>query len=148
MTRDGAGAGGFAKPDADRVAEAIAQAERRTSAEIKVVVLARAGDDLDARAARAFRDLGLDRTERRNAVLILAAIEDRVFLLHGDEGIHARVGQGFWDGARDAMQAAFREGRIADGLIEGIRLAGAALANHFPRRPDDRNEIPDEVIRP
>ena len=31
------------------------------------------------------------------------------------------------------------------GLVLGIERAGALLAEHFPRRPDDVNELPDDI---
>ena len=31
------------------------------------------------------------------------------------------------------------------GIIFGIKKAGTLLSQHFPRQPDDRNELPDDV---
>jgi putative membrane protein len=39
-----------------------------------------------------------------------------------------------------------RHGRIADGLVAGVRDVGAVLAQHFPRAEDDQNELPDRLI--
>ena len=38
-----------------------------------------------------------------------------------------------------------RDERPRDGLTDAVREVGASLAAHFPRRPDDRNELSDRV---
>ena len=37
------------------------------------------------------------------------------------------------------------EGEFADGLQEGILMAGKALKDHFPYQEDDVNELPDDI---
>ena len=49
------------------------------------------------------------------------------------------------DRLRAALVAHLREGRLRDGLVAGVREVGETLARHFPRAPDDRNELSDEV---
>ena len=73
------------------------------------------------------------------------AVEDRRFVILGDEGINNKVPVDFWEEIKEAMAAEFKEGRFAAGLIEGIRRAGEALARHFPYRHDDRDELPNEI---
>jgi uncharacterized membrane protein len=131
--------------EARRVTEAVAAAERRTSAEIKVMIVRHCWDDIRRKAAAVFRRSGLELTARRNCAMILLVTTNREFLIHGDRGIHEKVGQGFWDGARDAMAERFRAGDFGAGLVEGVRRIGGKLAEHFPRAADDRNEIPDGV---
>ncbi len=46
---------------------------------------------------------------RWECVLILGVTVNREFLLHGDEGIHAKVGQAFWDEVRNEMLSLFAE---------------------------------------
>ncbi|HUT37060.1 MAG TPA: TPM domain-containing protein [Planctomycetota bacterium] len=128
-----------------QVEAAVAEAELRTSAEVKLVIARYCWSDIRAKAAAVFRKLGLDKTAERNAVLILLVTTNREFLIHGDEGIHQKVGQGFWDDVRGVMEEHFREGRFGEGLAEGIRRIGGKLADHFPRHAEDKNEIPDEV---
>jgi putative membrane protein len=45
------------------------------------------------------------------------------------------------------MASHFRESRFTEGIVQGVRKAGAILAEHFPRRSDDTNELPDRVER-
>jgi uncharacterized membrane protein len=45
------------------------------------------------------------------------------------------------------MTAHFKEGHFNRGLLHGIAKAGTLLAEHFPRRPDDANELPNQVER-
>ena len=44
------------------------------------------------------------------------------------------------------MQLQFMDGNISEGIIEGIMEAGKALGDHFPRRDDDVNELPDDIV--
>jgi uncharacterized membrane protein len=44
------------------------------------------------------------------------------------------------------MTTRFEEGEVPTGLMEGIRMAGKALAEHFPIQPDDENELSNEVL--
>jgi uncharacterized membrane protein len=131
--------------EARQVTEAVAEAERRTSAELKLVIARHCWASLEEKAAAIFRKQGLDRTAQRNGVLILLVTTNREFLIHGDQGIHEKVGQDFWEEVRDAMAERFRAGEIGDGLAEGIRRIGEALAGHFPWTEDDENELSDEV---
>jgi uncharacterized membrane protein len=85
------------------------------------------------------------RTRDRNGVLFFVGVRDRRFAVIGDSGIHEAVPRDFWAGVVARVEARFAEGRHADGLIDGIRMAGAALAEYFPPRPDDVNELPDTL---
>jgi putative membrane protein len=63
----------------------------------------------------------------------------------GDLGIHERVGQAYWERLVEAVLAHFRDERPRDGLLHAVGEVGAILARHFPRRPDDVNELSDQV---
>ena len=43
------------------------------------------------------------------------------------------------------MASAFKEGRFADGLEQGIQRCGEKLKAYFPYQSDDINEITDEI---
>jgi uncharacterized membrane protein len=132
--------------DSKRIEHAIAAAERLTSGEFRVVIHRKAVTDPVATAREEFARLEMYKTRERNAVLILVAPKSRKFAIFGDEAIHTKCGQPFWDEVAAAMTGHFREGKFTDGLVHAIDRAGGLLAKHFPRRPDDKNELPDNVI--
>lgn len=131
--------------DEPSIVAAIAAAEWRTSGEIRVLVSHQAAPDAVAAAQHHFERLGMAQTAARNGVLIFIAPVSRTFAIVGDTGIHAKCGDAFWREVADAMSADFKRGDFTEGLVLGIDRAAALLATHFPRRPDDRNELPDRV---
>ena len=87
----------------------------------------------------------MGRTGGRTGVLIFVSLAERYARIVADEVITARVPQSEWQEAVDALVGHMREDRIADGYVEAIERCGRILAAHFPRRPDDRNELPDRI---
>jgi uncharacterized membrane protein len=139
----------LADADLAAVSQAIARAEAETSAEIRVHVEPGlpAADPL-TRARQVFVEIGMHRTRDRNAVLIYLAVAARSVAVLGDEGIHARVGAAYWDRLRDLMVEHLRAGRGREALVEAVAEVGQVLRAHFPRRPDDTNELSDQVSTP
>jgi len=135
----------LSEQDESRVIAAIRAAEVRTSGEIRVHVERRCTGSAMEAAGRWFRHLGMDATAERNGILFYVAVDDRAFAIVGGAGIHAKVGGAFWEALRDALREAFAKGEPATGLARAIDEAGLRLAEHFPRRTDDRNELPDEI---
>lgn len=142
----------LSEADFAAITDAIAGAESRTSAEIRVHVecrvprrLFRRTPDPLTRARHAFVRLGMHRTAERHGVLIYLAVEDRKLAVVGDEGIHGRVGGSHWDGVRDRLVERLRAGAPRDAIVATVDEIGRVLATHYPRRPDDRNELDDEV---
>lgn len=133
------------EPDLHAVAQAVAEAERETSAEIRVHLDHRCPGDPLTRAVVVFERLGMHRTRHRNAVLIYVAGADKKIAVIGDAGIHERVGEAYWQRLVAATLAHLRDAGPRAGLVEAVRDVGAALRAHFPRRPDDRNELSDEA---
>jgi len=132
--------------DSRRIEEAIRQAERRTSGEIRVSVSRFFWGDVRRVAERAFARLGMMATRHRNGILFFIVPARRRFVVLGDEGIHARVGQEFWERVTAAVSEHLRDGDFTLGLVHGIETVGEQLALHFPFDPTtDANELPDEI---
>ncbi len=128
-----------------RVVEAIRQAERNTSGEIKVHIENRCKGDVEQRSLYIFDKLKLNETQLRNGVLIYLAIKDHKFAILGDKGINDVVKEGFWNDVKDLMLSHFKEGRFAEGLEQGIQRCGEKLKAYFPYQLDDINEVSDEI---
>jgi uncharacterized membrane protein len=134
------------KIDTARVKSAIEEAERLTSGEIRVSVSRFFWGRLEPVAWRAFHRLGVSGTKDRNGILFFIVPARRKFVILGDEGIHARVGQEFWEALAAAVSRDFKNGDFTAGLVRGIEEVGRRLVAHFPYDPaTDRNELPDDV---
>jgi len=136
----------FSELDHQKIVTAIADAEKHTSGEIRVYVSHRKVRDVHRAAVHQFLKLGMNKTRDRNAVLIFVAPESRTFAILGDEAVHAKCGQAFWDQVASGMRELFRQSKFVDGIVHGINTAGESLARHFPAHGADRNELPDSVI--
>jgi putative membrane protein len=89
---------------------------------------------------------GVHLTSERTGVLIYVALAEHCVEVVADDVIDAKVDQTEWKALTDEIVGAARQGRLADGLVEAIGRAGRLLAQHFPRRPDDKNELPNRVV--
>ncbi len=96
-------------------------------------------------AMEQFMVRGIGRTEGRTGVLVFVSLAERYARIIADEAIAARVPQGHWQAAIDALVDHMRDGRVADGFVEAIERCGSVLAEHFPAMPDDRPELPDRI---
>ena len=131
----------------NQIVAAIREAERKTSAEIRVFISHKPIEEPVTAAQAVFVTLGMNKTAGRNGVLIFVAPRTHKFAVIGDESAHAKCGDGFWRELAGSMADYFRQSEFTAGIIHGITKAGELLAKHFPRRPDDRNELPDEIGR-
>ena len=89
---------------------------------------------------------GLHVTEHRTGVLIFAALADRQVEVIADQGIHSRVDHAVWADAVEALTMAMSERRPAEGFEQAIALVGGVLAEHFPPRQRNANEVPDRLV--
>jgi uncharacterized membrane protein len=131
--------------DHAKVVAAIAAAESRTSGEIRILVAREKAEEPVLAAEKHFERLGMTRTAARNGVLIFLAPKSHTFAIVGDTGVHARCGEAFWQNVAASMEQHFRSGEFTDGLVNGVQRAGDLLAEHFPRDPGDKNELPNHI---
>ncbi len=89
---------------------------------------------------------GLHITQERTGVLIFAALSDHQVEVVADEGIHSKVDQAVWADAVEALARGMRKGDAAAGFEIAIGLCGGVLADHFPPRSTNPNEIEDRLV--
>jgi len=136
--------------DDSQILRAIGAAEGKSSGEIRVFITKKrpaTGEETLALAQETFARLGMTKTKYRNGILLLFAPATQQFGMVGDSGVHEKCGDDFWRGVAEKLGALLKEGNFTGAVVLGIEEAGAALAKHFPRDPDDRNELPDAVER-
>ncbi|TCC94546.1 TPM domain-containing protein [Pedobacter frigiditerrae] len=136
----------FTTEEQELIANAIADAEKATSGEIRIAVEKNCHGSAFERATEYFAELGMDKTAQHNGVLIYLAYADHKFAIIGDRGIDTVVPDDFWETTQVAMKAHFLSGNIAEGIIAGVALAGEKLALFFPYQSGDVNELPNDII--
>jgi uncharacterized membrane protein len=135
------------KLDDNRVMAAIAEAERKSSGEIRVFVSNEKPPDALAAAEAQFLKLGMAQTRERSGVLIFFAPKIQQFAVVGDKGIHERCGANFWQQIALEITTHLKAGEFTEAVVDAVTHIGDVLAKHFPRSPDDRNELPNQIIR-
>ena len=138
----------FTEEEKLQIIEAVRNAEKRTSGEVRVFVESRCSymDAID-RAKEIFVELKMYETAYRNAVLVYVALKDKQLAVFGDEGIHSKLGNEYWNTEVRKMVSKFNKENYADGIKEVVTDIGEALIQHFPYNNDtDKNELPDDII--
>lgn len=138
----------ISKQDEKEIINAIKQAEKNTSGEIRVHIENKCPeDDAFDRALQIFEKLEMHKTELQNGVLFYVALEDHQFVICGDKGINDAVENNFWDTTKDIVISHFKQEKYKQGLVEGIIKAGEELKKHFPYQSDDINELSDDISK-
>jgi uncharacterized membrane protein len=131
----------------DQIVNAIRTAESKTSGEIRVYIQrGKLNADPLISAQKKFHRLRMHKTTERNAVLIFVAPRAHKFAVVGDEAIHEKCSEEFWQRVVYGMRGHFRNENFSRAIIEGIEEVGRLLAAHFPQIHKDTNELPDDVI--
>lgn len=135
----------FDKKQQESIIEAIRLAELNTSGEIRVHVEPKCPGDAYDRALQVFEELKMHETEQKNGVLFYLAYKDKKFSIVGDEGIHSKVKDSFWNEVRDILTQHFKQNNFTEGLAEGITKAGEKLKSFFPYQSNDSNELSNDI---
>jgi uncharacterized membrane protein len=115
------------------IVHAISECEKRSTGEIRVHV-ARYWFEKDpfGRASRLFEQFGMRRTRQRNAVLIYVNLRARKFAIAADEGIHAAVGQKYWDALARNLREDLLSTHFESAIAMAVWTVGLSLRKHFP----------------
>ncbi len=138
----------FTPAERENIVQAIRFSEQRTCGEVRVFIESKCRfmDPID-RACEVFYGLKMEKTEKRNGVLVYIALKDKQLALFADEGIHKATGAGFWKKEAQEMLKDFSNGGIPQGIVKVINDIGEALHIHFPYdNTTDRNELPDDIV--
>ena len=128
------------------IVQAIQEAEKKTSGEVRVHIEKKCPKkDPVKRAISLFQKLRMHKTDLRNGVIVYVATEDHLLAIWGDEGIHAKVGQEFWESTLINLQEDFKTNQIKNGLTKALLDIGEKLQQHFPYQKDDKNELDDFI---
>jgi len=98
------------------------------------------------RAERAFYEKGLYKTRENSGVLFFLSLLERKVWVLADVGIYKKIDQETLNSFANIVSQGIRERRACDALCRAIKESGEVLASHFPIKPGDTDELPDEVM--
>jgi uncharacterized membrane protein len=141
----------FSSDDFKKIESAIRASEQQHDGELRFVVeaglpFAFLRFPTRKRAEALFAELGVWDTANNSGVLLYLELVDHRIEIVADRGIAARVTQAEWDAICRRMQDAFSKQEFLAGSLEGIRSITALLAQHFPPRGRNPNELPDKPV--
>ena len=135
----------FSQSDKNRILEAIQEAEKQTSGEIRVHADTKCSGDPVQNAVAQFERLKMHETKDRNGVLIYIATEDRKLAIIGDQHINEKVSLDYWETTKNQLITAFKKGEYVTGITEAIADVGKKLKVHFPYLSDDKDELTNDL---
>jgi uncharacterized membrane protein len=138
----------FSEEEKQLIVQAIQTAEHRTSGEVRIYIESHCEFvDPVRRAKELFQELKMYETSARNGVLLYVAMKDRQLSVFGDEGIHTKVGNAFWNAEVNKMLSHFNQNNYTTGIVEIIHAIGEALSKYFPYdAKTDTNELSDDIV--
>src|SRR5580693_8393614 len=143
----------FPQAALDLIEQAIKAGEATHSGQVRFVVEGSldgkplfSGQSARERALDIFAHLRIWDTAHNNGVLIYLLLADRDVEIIADRGIDAKVGAAGWEKICRSMEADFKAGNFAGGVIKGIAAVSQQLAAHFPKHGAGPNELPDAPV--
>jgi uncharacterized membrane protein len=133
-----------------RISNKIKEAEKTTAGELVVSVKEKRKFNekklsLRDLAEKEFIKAGIAKTKDATGILIFLILTSKEFYILADKNINEKVGQNTWDKIAKSMSEHFVDGNFCKGILHGLDQAGKILSTHFPIKPDDINELSNEV---
>lgn len=99
------------------------------------------------RAVRYFAESGIFNTRDRTGILIFLSFLERRVELIADKGISKMIPKERWEGIVSHITDGIKSGKTVENLVDSVNDCGKILseADKFPIKPDDENELEDDV---
>lgn len=139
------------KQEMEKLSQQISEIEKKTAAEIRIVVRHSkhwSERKLNARqvAEREFRTLGMKATKEGTGVLMFILVSERKFELLADTGVFKVLPSEFWTALAHKMSEHFSKSNFYHGLEESLHEIGEILEEKLPPSGKPRNELPNEIV--
>lgn len=85
-------------------------------------------------------------TQQRTGVLLFVSVAERYVEIIADKGINDIVKQNAWDDIVTDFAKRVKAKEIPEGFLSAIGACGELLAESFPRRKGDIDELPNRLI--
>ena len=123
----------------------IALASRFPLLRLPLIAKREMREEVERRARETFQRLRIRGTSNASGILIYVSLYEHMVHVVGDDAISAKLSQGDWKALCDTIIRGFKGGNPEEGMRNGILRCGELLAQHFPAKPDDKNELFDSL---
>lgn len=135
----------FSKSNQKVIEDAIKEAEKATSGEIRLHVENHCSKNVLDRASELFSSLEMQKTKERNGVLFYLALKDKQFAIIGDVGINRKMKDHYWGEIKEHLVSRFKNEEYILGLKEAILMTGIQMKDFFPALSTERNQLVDDI---
>jgi len=113
----------------------LQRAEHETSGVIHVHVShAKNEPDILESAKKYFVSQNLHSHTHRNGMVLYLNLKLKKFAIFGDEKMHEKVGQVFWDQLTQEVGQYIKEKDLSVGVLHAVQKMGKVLKEHFPAK--------------
>lgn len=102
--------------------------------------------EVKEKATVSFIDQGLHETRDKTGILILISLFERRVQVLADSGINAKVPEHTWDEVVNIITAGLKKDEAAFAVCQAVERCGDLLQQHFPRKRDDEDELPNLIV--
>ncbi len=103
-------------------------------------------EEVEEKAILSFLEHGLHHTRDETGILILISLFERRVHVLADRGINDVVPPNTWDGLVQTLTEGIQKGDTCNALCNAIESCGQLLAEHFPIKTDDTDELSNLII--
>lgn len=142
----------FPPNELEKIEQAIRQSELKHSGEIRFAIESSLpmkalwrDESIDERALEVFSILRVWDTEDNNGALIYLSLADRKVAIIADRAINNLVANEQWQQICRRLEVELHAGHFGDGVATAIEEVGQLLETHFPRKNNDKDELPNKT---
>ena len=103
-------------------------------------------EEVQEAALTSFYRQRLNHTRDKTGILIYVSVFERRAVVLADEGIDSKVDPQTWQQVVDIVTGGIRRRNQSEALCEAVRRCGQLVAEGFPRKPDDTNELRNLIV--
>jgi putative membrane protein len=100
---------------------------------------------VEQRAAMSFGLFRAGRTRDATGIVLYVSLFERMVCVRADPEVSQKVDPSEWKSICEEMIRALREGKHREAFVVAIARCGDVLSKHYPVKPDDRNELSNEL---
>ncbi len=98
-------------------------------------------------ANKQFSSLGLHKTDTKQAIMFFVSLDEKYVEIITDSMIKEKITDSYWQDIVDEFVKDVKNDNLKSGYIKAIKACNEVLIKNFPIQENDKNELPNDVIK-